>query len=167
MIHQRLTNTTRRPHGFGKEPHCLGFPRTSKPEGTTIDTRWYTIGGLPVSTPADALSAANALSDSYLSTLAHFTSLRGIDAHAASLIILICLRPHSRFNHHLRGMPHLLFTTTSDAHPVPLARRLRDAAIRAFAAAAQLDYDATLKAYEPRFGARYARLPCYEQNGCT
>jgi hypothetical protein len=24
-----------------------------------------------------------------------------------------------------------------------------------------------LKAYEPRFGARYARLPCYEQNGCT
>ena len=80
-------------------------------------TSALTIAAFDAST-ADALSAANALSDSYLSTLTHFTSLRGIDAHAASLIILICLRPHSRFNHHLRGLPHLLFSSTSrPPHP--------------------------------------------------
>ena len=59
---------------------------------------------------------------------------------------------HPAVQHYCRFMALGLNTSISrvlDPLSTPLERKL------------------ALKAYEPRFGARYARLPCYEQNGCT
>ena len=97
------------------------------PQPITLEPLFYVVGGLPIGT-ADGIAAfLSNLASEYESTLAWFTSIPDVRRHAAALILLLCLRPNSLFNHHLRGTPPSFTLAT--------AHRLRHAIITAFAKA--------------------------------
>ena len=65
--------------------------------------------------------------------------------------------------------PHARLTSAPPRQRCPARQRIRVWQRRGAARRSRPSgwEQCALKAYEPRFGARYARLPCYEQNGCT
>ena len=106
------------------------------PPGITIEPTHYVVGGLPIGTADGTAAYLAKLVDSYESTLAWFLSIPDVRRHAATLILLLCLRPSSLFNHHLRGTPPSFSLAT--------AYRLRRNIVTAFAQATAIPADSLL-----------------------
>ena len=101
------------------------------PTGTTIEHSHCVVGGAPFGSDDGILAFLDQLATSYEALLHRLSSVRDLDAHGGTLILLLCLRPCVRFNHHLRCVPPSLSSR--------IAHRLRDASVRALARILSID----------------------------
>ena len=99
----------------------------------------YRLAGGPVGTSAGRRAWLVALEATYAAALHKFTSIPGIKRHASLTILALCLRPSTRFNHHLRIAPPSLTTTADDPFSTALADRSRTSFIRALATVFAVD----------------------------
>ena len=81
---------------------------------STVTSSHYRLAGGPVGTPEGRRAFLADLTTTYRTRLLHFTSIPAVHAHGAVLIITLCLRPQTNFNHHLRLTPPSL---TAAPHP--------------------------------------------------
>jgi len=113
----------------------------------TVTSSHYRLAGGPVGTPAGRRAfLASLTSSTYGPRLTHFISIPGIHAHGAILIITLCLRPQTTFNHHFRLTPPSITTqpSTDAPSPTPLSTESNTTAVRAVASVLRLDPDILL-----------------------
>jgi len=83
----------------------------------TVTSSHYRLAGGPVGTPEGRRAFLADLTATYRARLLHFTSIPAVHAHGAVLIITLCLRPQTNFNHHLRLTPPSITATPHPSTP--------------------------------------------------
>ena len=101
------------------------------PEGTTIQPSHCVVGGAPFGSDEGIRAYLRSLTATYTSLLTRLASVRDLDRHGGTLMLLICLKPCVKFNHHLRVIPPSL--------SAEVAAPLRDACISALASILAVD----------------------------
>ena len=135
--------------------------------GAKVTSSHYRLAGGVIGTPDGRRAYLSELSTTYHTRLTHFTSIPGVHAHGALLIIILCLRPQTTFNHHFRLSPPSITTAVTDdpQHPASLATQSNTAAVRAIAAVLRLrasqllQDDANLTAFQALLPATAGGIP--------